>query len=63
MLNDYLRAWHGGIGKWGNMTDINSSSIGIEIDNNGFEAFTDPQMNSLLRVLDTLKRAPWHTSC
>ena len=56
MLNDYLRAWHGGIGKWGNMTDINSSSIGIEIDNNGFEAFTDPQMNSLLRVLDTLKR-------
>src|SRR5688572_11239261 len=56
MLNDYLRAWHGGIGKWGNTTDINSSSIGIEIDNNGFEAFTDPQMNSLLRVLDTLKR-------
>jgi N-acetylmuramoyl-L-alanine amidase len=56
MLNDYLRAWHGGIGKWGNITDINSSSIGIEIDNNGFEAFTDPQMNSLLRVLDTLKK-------
>src|SRR3989337_2941459 len=26
MLNDYLRAWHGGIGKWGNLTDINSSS-------------------------------------
>lgn len=56
MLNDYLRAWHGGVGKWGNSSDINSSSIGIEIDNNGFEAFTDFQMNSLLRVLDTLKR-------
>src|SRR5438067_12831380 len=40
MLNDYLRAWHGGIAKWGNNTDINSSSIGIEIDNNGFEEFT-----------------------
>jgi len=56
MLNDYLRAWHGGIGKWGNLTDINSSSIGIEIDNNGFEIFTDQQVNSLLQVLDTLKR-------
>ncbi|MEO7800917.1 MAG: N-acetylmuramoyl-L-alanine amidase, partial [Ginsengibacter sp.] len=29
MLNDYLRAWHAGAGKWGNLTDINSSSIGI----------------------------------
>ncbi len=56
MLNDYLRAWHGGISKWGNLTDINSSSIGIEIDNNGFENFTDPQLNSLLVLLDTLKR-------
>ena len=23
MLNDYLRAWHAGTGKWGNVTDIN----------------------------------------
>jgi N-acetylmuramoyl-L-alanine amidase len=56
MLNDYLRAWHGGVGKWGNATDINSSSIGIEIDNNGFEAFTDQQINSLLAVLGKLKK-------
>jgi N-acetylmuramoyl-L-alanine amidase len=56
MLNDYLRAWHGGIGKWGSLNDINSSSLGIEIDNNGFESFTEPQMNSLLILLDTLKR-------
>ena len=56
MLNDYLRAWHGGAAKWGNATDINSSSIGIELDNNGFEAFSDSQINSLLNVLDTLKR-------
>ncbi len=56
MLNDYLRAWHGGAGKWGNSTDINSNSIGIEIDNNGFETFTDPQINSLLRLLAILKK-------
>lgn len=56
MLNDYLRAWHGGAGKWGSVTDLNSSSIGIELDNNGFEAFADPQINSLLVLLDTLKK-------
>jgi N-acetylmuramoyl-L-alanine amidase len=55
MLNDYLRAWHAGVGKWGNLGDINSASIGIEIDNNGFQVFTDQQINSLLQLLDTLK--------
>src|SRR5947207_3123792 len=30
MLNDLLRAHHAGVSKWGNATDINSSSIGIE---------------------------------
>lgn len=56
MLNDYLRAWQAGISKWGNNTDINSSSIGIELDNNGFEAFAEPQIVSLIKLLDTLKR-------
>jgi N-acetylmuramoyl-L-alanine amidase len=55
MLNDYLRAWQAGQSKWGNNTDINSSSIGIELDNNGFEYFSDQQINSLLILLDTLK--------
>lgn len=56
MLNDYLRAWQAGVSKWGNLTDVNSSSIGIEIDNNGFEPFTEPQIQSLLQLLDTLKK-------
>lgn len=55
MLNDYLRAWHAGAGSWGNDKDINSSSIGIELDNNGFDSFPVAQINSLLTVLDTLK--------
>jgi len=55
MLNDYFRAWHGGAAKWGNNTDINSSSIGIELDNNGYEEFTAPQINSLLLLLGRLK--------
>jgi N-acetylmuramoyl-L-alanine amidase len=56
MLNDYLRAWHAGNSKWGNVTDINSSSIGIELDNNGVENFTEAQLNSLLSVLKKLKK-------
>ena len=56
MLNDYLRAWHAGLGKWGNDADINSSSIGIELDNNGYEAFTPEQLNSLLQLLAALKK-------
>ena len=57
MLNDYLRAWHAGIARWGNATDINSMSIGIELDNNGLEPFGDLQMNSLVRLLERLKKA------
>lgn len=56
MLNDYLRAWHGGAAKWGNVTDINSSSIGIELDNNGSEPFAEIQISSLLQVLAELKK-------
>lgn len=55
MLNDYLRAWHAGASRWGKVTDMNSQSIGIELDNNGREPFTNVQINSLLRLLDTLK--------
>ncbi len=56
MLNDYLRGWHAGAGRWGNVTDLNSVSLGIEIDNNGTEPYTQPQVNSLLRLLSGLKR-------
>ncbi len=56
MLSDYLRAWHGGAGKWGNNSDLNSSSIGIELDNNGSEPFAEAQINSLLQVLAILKK-------
>ena len=56
MLNDYLRAWHAGNGSWGKNTDINSTSIGIELDNNGTELFSEAQINSLLALLTKLKK-------
>jgi N-acetylmuramoyl-L-alanine amidase len=56
LLNDYLRAWHAGVAKWGNETDVNSASIGIEIDNNGVDSFSEAQLNCLLGLLATLKK-------
>lgn len=57
MLNDLLRSHHAGVSKWGNTTDLNSCSIGIEIDNNGSEPFSEQQISSLLTLLGRLKKA------
>jgi N-acetylmuramoyl-L-alanine amidase len=56
MVSDYLRANQAGLGKWGSITDMNSCSIGIEIDNNGFEPYNPVQINSLLALLAKLKK-------
>ncbi len=56
MLNDYLRAWHAGLGKWGSATDINSASLGIELDNNGIDSFTEVQLHTLENLLAVVKK-------
>ncbi|MBV6827425.1 N-acetylmuramoyl-L-alanine amidase [Xanthomonas euvesicatoria] len=54
LVSDGQRAWHGGAGRWGTITDINSASIGIELDNDGSEPFAPAQIDSLLVLLDDL---------
>jgi N-acetyl-anhydromuramyl-L-alanine amidase AmpD len=54
LVSDQLRAWHGGGGHWGTITDINSASIGIELDNDGHSPFAQAQIDSLLRLLTDL---------
>lgn len=56
LLNDYLRGWHAGAGSWGSVTDVNSSSIGVEVDNNGFDPFSLSQIESLKKLLLYLKK-------
>lgn len=51
LVDERARAWHAGESKWGANTDINSSSLGIELDNNGHEPFPDAQISALLRLL------------
>ena len=54
LVADADRAWHAGGGRWGTLTDLNSASIGIEIDNDGSEPYTNAQVAALLRLLDDL---------
>lgn len=54
LVADDQRAWHAGGGRWGTITDLNSASIGIELDNDGSEPFTEAQIASLLILLEDL---------
>ena len=54
LVADEHRAWHAGAGSWGGLTDVNSFSIGIELDNNGREPFSEPLIDTLLVLLEDL---------
>lgn len=54
LVADERRAWHAGAGRWGAIGDVNSASIGIELDNDGRSPFPQPQVAALLRLLDDL---------
>lgn len=56
MVNDYLRANHAGVAKWGNETDLNSCSLGIEIDNNGNEPYSDVQISNVISLVAMLSK-------
>jgi len=51
MVDEKMRAWHAGAGSWHGEEDVNSRSIGIEIQNlghiNGYQDFPHQQMNAV----------------
>lgn len=51
MVDEAMRAWHAGAGEWQGRGDINSRSIGIELDNDGASPFTAALMDALERLL------------
>ncbi|WP_170478666.1 N-acetylmuramoyl-L-alanine amidase [Ruegeria arenilitoris] len=55
LVREEDRAWHAGAGSWCNKTDINSRSIGIELDNAGNHPFSEPQMTTLEQLLGQIK--------
>jgi N-acetylmuramoyl-L-alanine amidase len=55
LVDERERAWHAGASYWAGHRDLNSTSIGIELDNNGYEPFAEPQIVTLLALLGDLK--------
>lgn len=51
MVREDQRAWHAGQGEWKGRDDVNSRSIGIELDNDGQSPFSAPLMARLEGVL------------
>jgi N-acetylmuramoyl-L-alanine amidase len=54
LVGEQRRAWHAGGGSWGTIPDLNSASIGIEMDNDGASDFPPEQVGALLRLLGDL---------
>lgn len=54
LVDELKRSWHAGDSYWGGNRDLNSSSIGIELDNNGNEPFADAQIAALIALLRDL---------
>ena len=54
LVDERARAWHAGEAQWGADTDINSGSLGIELDNNGREPFPNVQISALLNLLGSI---------
>lgn len=58
LVDEHRRAWHAGVSCWAGETDINSRSIGIEIDNPGHAAgapdFPDRQIAALIELAQAI---------
>ncbi len=54
LVDEARRAWHAGAGAWGSVTDVNSASIGVEIQNTGHAPYPEPQMAGLERLLTAI---------
>jgi N-acetylmuramoyl-L-alanine amidase len=58
LVPEELRAWHAGQSYWRGVTDVNSASVGIELDhpghdeaNGGYREFAKPQIDALIPLL------------
>ena len=60
LVDEDKRAWHAGASYWRGHRDVNSASVGIELDNpghaNGYREFPDAQIDALLPLLADIVR-------
>ncbi|MBG77017.1 MAG: N-acetylmuramoyl-L-alanine amidase AmiD [Alphaproteobacteria bacterium MarineAlpha5_Bin12] len=59
LVNENKRAWHAGKSYWKGIKDLNSYSIGIELENTGceldFEEYGNKQIKSLIGLIKKIK--------
>ncbi len=61
LVSEARRAWHAGAGSWGAVSDVNSRSIGIELEGGPLSGFPEPQMRALESLLaEILRRHAMH---
>lgn len=51
MVEEGMRAWHAGAGSWCGRGDVNSRSIGVELDNDGTSPFAAAQIDAVEDLL------------
>ena len=63
LVEEDRRAWHAGLSSWQGNTNLNSSSIGIEIVNTGFDRVTgtwaeypEPQLRAVIELVQDIVR-------
>jgi N-acetylmuramoyl-L-alanine amidase len=60
LVDEDKRAWHAGASYWRGHKDVNSASIGIELDHPGhalgYREFAEPQIDSLVPLLHDIVR-------
>jgi N-acetylmuramoyl-L-alanine amidase len=49
------RAWHAGAGAWGDLMDVNTRSIGIELANFDAAPYAEAQWRALVALLDDIR--------
>lgn len=55
LVDEKKRGHHAGASSWFSLSDLNSATIGIEIVNNGFEPFSEVQIDSVMKILESIK--------
>ena len=55
LVDERARAWHAGESYWAGVDDMNSVSIGIELDNDGREPYSEPLIAALLALLADIR--------
>jgi N-acetylmuramoyl-L-alanine amidase len=56
LVDERNRAWHAGESHWGFVDDVNSASIGVEVENDGREPYESSQVAALMRLLADLRQ-------